>query len=131
MGYVVKIYTSYYANSPKIRKKHLAVAISSTLPNWLDTKDWYWFSLLAPEPTILSKYKSGEMDWIEFRRLYLNQLSRYNRQRILNEVIEAALDSKVSTIVFYCYEKDVQYCHRSLLAQYLAPLTGIIQEYKV
>ena len=80
---------------------------------------------VAPYDFHLKAFKLGEIDWDEYRRLYLKRIFTANAVRWMKEVGELA---KKQEVVLVCYEKDAEHCHRTLLAQNVAKWSGC--EYK-
>ena len=80
---------------------------------------------VAPYDFHLKAFKIGEIDWDEYRRLYLKRIFTANAVRWMKEVGELA---KKQEVVLVCYEKDAEHCHRTLLAQNVAKWSGC--EYK-
>lgn len=103
------IYTSYYENLQHIPSSVFPVAISSTLPSGL--KNVLWLPELAPDWLAITRYKSTG-DFISFACAYLLQLNRFSPKEVLRTLPEG-------DIVFLCYEKDVNSCHRSVFALWM------------
>lgn len=59
--------------------------------------------------------------WDLYKRLYLERLYSRRAVRWMKEVGERA---KTKNVVFVCYEKDAEHCHRTLLAQNVAKWSG-------
>lgn len=58
----------------------------------------------------------------EFERKYIERLERIGLDRILRAISSLAEEDK--DIVFLCFEKNPQDCHRSILARWISERTG-------
>ena len=117
------IYTGYFSKVKDYKSSGLTVvSISRTEPFPVDGK----LTLLAPEESILWKYKNGEIDEMEYTSLYLDQLDRIGIRDILLGIHTFGDD-----VVLVCWEAPDKFCHRHILADYINKRTKLnIEEYK-
>lgn len=77
-------------------------------------RDYYdydeWYKELAPSISLLQDYKNKKMDWKEYERRYLEEIS--DKKESIKKLAEM---SKDKTITLLCWELDDKYCHRRLL----------------
>ena len=107
-------YTSYYGNMNKIdRKKYVLASISFQKPDFCG-KNVLDCSFLDPWKDLLDGYKNGTISEKEYADQYLDNLKRLWPGLSNWFLINAPKD-----IVFLCYEKPSEFCHRHLLAQFL------------
>jgi hypothetical protein len=113
----MKIHTSYYANIKNIPEDYILVSISGGLSESLRSKVHIQDKRLAPTYNLFQKYKNGgsEEDYIkEFQEEVLNKID-------INDILrEYSLKyGAMSRIVFLCYEKPEDFCHRQLVAEHI------------
>lgn len=107
-------YTSYYGNMNKIdRTKYILASISFQKPDFCD-ENVLDCSFLGPWKDLLNDYKNGTISEKEYADQYLDNLKRLWPGLSNWFLINAPKD-----IVFLCYEKPSEFCHRHLLAQFL------------
>lgn len=84
-------------------------ALPELVPNWNN---------------IVSPFKSGEIDQAEFEKRYLRQLD-WARDRILGSLsaFKKAAEGKGKEVVFLCYERTGDFCHRHILAKWIEAQT--------
>ena len=116
--------TSYYS-CPLLRTGNwFRVPISNSIPKGFLT-DGTQLDLVPDWKTIVGPYKEGVIDKDEFGRRYLRQLDR-SKNLILRALATfrniAAKDG--TEIVFLCYERTGEFCHRHILARWLEAQTG-------
>ena len=116
------IYTGYFSKVKDYKSSGLTVvSISRTEPFPVDGK----LDLLAPEESILWKYKNGEIDEMEYTSLYLDQLDKVGIRNILLDIHTFGDD-----VVLVCWEAPDKFCHRHILADYINKRTKLnIEEY--
>lgn len=121
----MKIYTGYFAKLKLYKEKGL-IPISIALKN----PDWYighTCSYFAPSYDLLSRYKKNEIDSDKYTIIYLNQLDKNIVHTKLTN-IKTKCENK--PIIFLCYEKPSDFCHRHLLAKYIKDNFNVnVQEY--
>ena len=113
------IYTSYYG---RCGGHDDAVSISVSAPKFFEgpVRDD-----LAPTWDMVHGFKDGSIDELEYTKRYLALL----RERGLDpqEVYESIPDNTI----LLCYEKEGDFCHRHILAQWLENTTGVeIEEWR-
>ena len=107
-------YTSYFGNMNKIdRTKYVLASISFQKPDFCD-ENVLDCSFLGPWKDLLDDYKNGTISEKEYADQYLDNLKRLWPGLSNWFLINAPKD-----IVFLCYEKPSEFCHRHLLAQFL------------
>lgn len=126
----LKYYTSYYANFRNIPKDYLCVAISRFVPEVFKSSNYINFlwnkdNFLAPSKQLLSEVKSGSINQEEYSKRYIQEV--FNRckpytgydnpsdwiQAFDNELVSQQTEWKA--VVFMCYEKPSDFCHRQVL----------------
>ena len=114
--------TSYYAKYSRLPKeekdKYIPIAISTTIPKWF-TECEYHLCELSPSSESVFKLKHGKMEISEFTLEYIDKLRHWVKiDDILDEAKEIE-SSEDKEIVFLCYEKSDDFCHRHLLRDFL------------
>ena len=109
------IQTSYFAKY----KGENAVSISLSKPNWYQCRE---YKKLAPTWDLLNKYKRDKDEDYYIGCYYREVLSKLNPQQVYDELGENA--------VLLCWEKNSDFCHRHLIAEWLENHLGIeVREY--
>lgn len=67
---------------------------------------------LAPDRDLLNRYKKGDVNWSEYKRIYNDIL---NNRKIKDKSYDIIGND---TPVFLCSEEKADYCHRRLLVEY-------------
>ena len=128
---MIKLYTSYYANMKNIPATYLMVGISRTCPEWLkeNTNDnflWTPNNILAPPVSLLSDIKSGRIDQNQYTERYkehIHYIFSHNRDfrdvQDWYEKMNDEFEDKYDAVVFLCYEKPTDFCHRHILREML------------
>ena len=128
---MIRLYTSYYANIKNIPTNYLMVGISQFCPNWLieDQPDNFLFvegNFLAPTKGLLSDIKSGRINQQEYRERYEKQFDdffkncyEYKTVDQWYQTMDEEFSDKYNAIVFLCYEKPSDFCHRHILRDIL------------
>lgn len=137
----MKHFTSYYANFGNIPKDYMCIGISRTCPEWFKDKNISNFmfirdNVLAPSESILYSYKNGTITEEEYKKQYITDVL----SKVQNELKELSIpswiskmdvhfatefDTKYQGIVFMCYEKPSDFCHRHLFRRMLTNVYGI------
>lgn len=122
------IYTSYYARA-KAFPDLVHIRISTSVPKWypFETKA---IPELYPGFDLVNGLKTGEITEAEYDRRYKEKLAQLDKMALLNK-IEAFAGGKDAVLL--CYEKDGDFCHRHLVAEWLGnikemPKTGPVYE---
>ncbi len=114
---MLQIRTSYFGN---IRNVVNPVAICATLPKWYKG---YHYPKLAPGYQLLSGYKNGHINDLEYTNTYNNDvLQKLNPQEVVNELSHFSGSEKIVTLL--CYETSDKFCHRHLVANWLYTTIG-------
>ncbi len=81
-----------------------------------------WLKDLGPEPSLIKRWKAGEIEWEGFRKAYLSEYQAEVKKKALSELKSLLKTSKTITVLCGC--KDEEHCHRTILKQMLlSPLT--------
>ena len=123
----MKFYTSYYGNYKNIPTDYFCVGISRYCPDGFMNDDYKNFlfvrnNILAPEKELLDDMKSGKETEDGYKRRYVEHLLSYfgegkrydSFEDFINAISENFRD-KYQAIVFLCYEKPNDFCHRHIL----------------
>ncbi|MDR0967625.1 MAG: DUF488 domain-containing protein [Rickettsiales bacterium] len=70
-------------------------------------------SELAPTKELLNDYKNGAVLWMEYEQVF-------NKILATRQVEKLFFGSDLENVCFLCTEKLPDYCHRRLVAEYLA-----------
>jgi uncharacterized protein YeaO (DUF488 family) len=73
-----------------------------------------WMKELGCERDLIKKWKSGNIDWDDFKKEYRNSLK--GKEDLLKDL---AAESEKEDITLLCTDRDASRCHRSLLAEEL------------
>ena len=121
------IYTGYYAKLKKYEEDGLyPISISGKVPDFYTKAYWSDF---APRYEDFLEWKAGKIDDLEFTKKYREWLDSLNKQEIRDVIKE--LEDEGNKIVFLCYEKSGDFCHRHILADWLEENLGyVVDEYK-
>jgi len=113
----MKIYTSYFGNSRKLKEagiKIICVAIGkprffSGVPQMLN---------VCPTRYMIS----GACSHDEYLKLYDNILANQDANKVIEQIKSL---SNGQDVALCCYEKPGDFCHRHILAKWLTEKTGI------
>jgi uncharacterized protein YeaO (DUF488 family) len=73
-----------------------------------------WLRHASPEPALLKKYKSNQIDWKEFSRDFRKQMRNSEEsKKEIQELVE--LLGREKDVTLLCYEKEGLNCHRYLV----------------
>lgn len=106
------IYTSYFAQYSRIPAEYQCVSIANSkpenilIPTWNDT---------VPSWDIVEAFKNGESYYDVFKSEYCQQLSTNSI-----DIYAEYLQKFNVPVVLLCWERDAGFCHRTILANYLA-----------
>lgn len=127
----MKFYTSYFASPKKFYDgSALYLSIAQKKPDWW-TGDEY--KVLAPPAELLYYYKNSmakgdePIDYIQSKYIdYFSEkvLNKLDFKEVLNHLTKWGEVLKVDKIVFCCYEKSGDFCHRYLVADWFK-LNGV------
>jgi len=109
---------------------YLMVGISRSCPNWLKGENQpgnFLFvpdNVLAPPASLLSERKSGNVSDEEYKRRYKEHIHYsfshsidYKDIKDWYEKMCDEFEDKYEGIVFLCYEKPTDFCHRHILRE--------------
>ena len=71
-----------------------------------------WYKELGTELTLIKAWKSGKIDWAEFKKKYLFYIRQEKCKSLIQEL---AKRGKKEMITLLCSCEDESHCHRSLL----------------
>lgn len=108
---MIRIEKSVY--SPRERSDGKRVLVMTLWPRGV-SKDRVdlWMKELGTPRELIKRYKSGGVEWAEFRTGYVKSLK--GKEELLRRL---AQESKKETITLLCTEKDPSTCHRSILKE--------------
>lgn len=109
-----KIYTSYFGNLPKLKKKGIKpINIALFPPKWYDGDE---LQNLTPDSTIFNGYKENIITEERFKKFYEYKIKQLGKEKILKMIEDIADGQDVALI---CFEAPGCFCHRHILADYL------------
>lgn len=73
----------------------------------------------APSDKLWEKDKKEDLSIEEYSRFYKSELDVEKVKSILSDLEQNCNDCDYKGVVFLCYEKDPNQCHRSVLGEYL------------
>lgn len=122
----MKFYTGYFSYVKRYEEAGLLpISIARYSPKWYTG---YRVPFFAPSKDLLSRYKNGITSKEEYEKEYMAYLDQ--NYEVIKEYFEDASDG--CNIVFCCYEKPSDFCHRHLLAKWVTNNLGIeMKEYEV
>ena len=71
-----------------------------------------WYKGLGTEPDLIKAWKSGKIEWSDFKKKYLSYIRQVEHKPIIQELAKRA---KEESITLLCSCEDESYCHRSIL----------------
>jgi uncharacterized protein YeaO (DUF488 family) len=71
-----------------------------------------WYKELGTELELIKAWKSGKIDWSEFKKKYLSYIRQKDFQSLIQELAKRA---RKETITLLCSCEDESHCHRNLL----------------
>lgn len=128
----MKLFTSYYANYRNIPKSYICIGISRVCPEWfadnssLDNFMFIKSNFLAPSEELLNSYKNNSITQEDYKKQYVQQIYTLLNNSIgykdlaqwIKDLIKTFSD-KYDGIVFMCYERPEEFCHRHILRNIL------------
>lgn len=125
----MKFYTSYFTMWPKLPTDSMRVSVSRYPPDFFKGDlpgGMFRSELLAPSAMLLSDYKAGVIDESTYKRRYVTELaeSLYKKGfdsfksyfRRIRDIYENEVSVSYGSVIFLCYEKPGEFCHRHILA---------------
>ena len=119
------IYTGYFAKLKEYENNGLIpISISGKAPDFYNGIEYKRF---APSWSIYNNYKNGNIDEFGYTERYKKEILDK-----LNPVeIKQFLTSFDKDIILLCYEKQGDFCHRHLVADWIESNLGIkVEEYE-
>lgn len=114
----MRIYTSYFGLSRRIRKEHPDFAQIAICGKLVFPWDGLTYQVLAPRKWFFDEWKTGHDDAKYVERFNDEVLGKLDRDHVLADLGRlAGGDDK--TAVLMCYEKPGDFCHRHLVAKWL------------
>lgn len=111
--------TGYFAKANKyLELGYFPVSIARFNPKGTNFMQWI---RVAPAQDILSAYKSGQIDEVEYEFKYTLQLQNTDIMKDWNYLLSviARMNENYKGVVFLCYEKSDSFCHRHIFAEYM------------
>lgn len=112
----MQILTGYFAKTKQYTEDgFLPISIARFTPKWFEGLK---ISALAPSIQLLDDYKKGIINDNQYTTRYQNELTPDTVLQALNTAKQYALNNNAKGVVFMCFEKPTDFCHRHLLADY-------------
>lgn len=123
------IYTSYFGNAKNLDPHVYApVSIAGGTPNWFDGLE---YKALAPSYDIWKEYQETHDNDLYVKRFYEERLNKLNPKTVVLDLMSMVGNYKnlnyLPDIVLLCYEPPGSFCHRHLVADWLKPMTKVIE----
>ena len=67
---------------------------------------------LAPSEELLNKWKNGEINWKEYKEVFLEEMKNPESQARLQKIAEKVAEGKDVRLI--CYEAEDKHCHRHI-----------------
>ena len=119
----MKIYTTYLYKLKNIPEDATKLFVARDLkPHILDSLNKYnciHTPQVAPSRELRDKYKQGEIDYEDFLKKYAKEQQNLDKQEVLDFI---NLINPDKDLYLVCYEKDVNTCHRKMLALVLVQI---------
>lgn len=113
-----KLYTTYQGNHRNYPENCQIVLIMRFPPFVPKDGDIFHAKELSPKAKLLNQYKSGEIDFEEFKaQLWIQWESNEEGAMDTLKEIEQALD-EVIDVCLVCCEKELEGCHRKILGEH-------------
>lgn len=120
----MNIYTSYFAKVKQLQESGFnnLVCVAGYAPKFFyDTPNARFYPDLAPRKEWFWEWKNGHLsnDWY-MEKYNETVLSKLNPEKVVEDLGDNA--------VMLCYEKPGDFCHRHLVADWIAKNTGMTVE---
>ena len=117
----MKIYTSYFAKLNKILNAgYFPISIARYTPKNIEICE---LKIFAPSTEILAKIKKGEIDEVEYERMYRKEMERFDFNLVWEGFEQISEINGKKDLVLLCYEKSGDFCHRHIFASLMAEKT--------
>lgn len=126
----MKIYTSYIANIPNLKKDGIVPCTICAIPPKGMEDSVVNIGSVAPSKDILFEYKNNP-NQERYRERYINEILCAYRfhPEYLTQFLERIGEG--NDVAMCCYEKPDDFCHRHILAEWLSERTDYqIEEYQ-
>lgn len=117
------IYTSYFAKLRKLPENIMPISICGKAPNWYTGKQ---YKKLAPKWSFFSVWKETHDNDYYIKHFQKEVLDTLNADDVVKKLEEM---SEGKDIALICYEKPGDFCHRHLVADWLAKNGYSVCEY--
>lgn len=118
------IYTSYFAKIKELEKNGVTpISICGKAPAWYNGLQ---YKKLAPKYDFFMKWKENHNNDYYIKCFNEQVLSKLDPMGVYNELCLLADSNKIALI---CYEKPSDFCHRHLVADWLADHGFDIEEW--
>lgn len=119
---MITIYTSYWAYLTNIpRNKYYIVQVSNSRPKGVHQTDIdaIWYAAMPDYNTMVKAYHEKQIDADQYSKMYESILSS-RKEQIKNEYKSLFATAKQlgKELIFICWEKPTDYCHRTQLANF-------------
>lgn len=127
---MMEIKTGYFAKAALYeRSGYVIVSISRWSPKWLKCLEC---KELAPSVDLLNRYKNGQASAEDYNIEFKEYLEGVDLKAIADSLSEKAKSEGKLGIIFCCYEKPSDFCHRHIVAaQYKEKLGIDVEEFPV
>lgn len=78
-----------------------------------------WIRDLGPEPSLIKKWKAGDIEWPEFERAYREEFKKDAQKRELLAWLKSIVETAGKDVTLLCTCKEEEDCHRKLLKEML------------
>lgn len=68
---------------------------------------------LSPSEELLNKWKNGEINWREYKEIFLKEMENPESRSRLQKIAEKVAEGKDVRLI--CYEGEDKHCHRHIL----------------
>lgn len=112
------IYTSHYFKNFDSKKYYTVQISSATLPN---KKPDVELDILYPPDDLRLKYKKSVIKWHEYSDAYNDFLKTIDLEQLKSKLysIQEEAQKQDKDILFVCWESNKDFCHRSLISQFI------------
>lgn len=120
----MNLYTSYFGKLRSFPSSLIPISIARFTPSWFTGNR---LLSLAPSESLLSWYKRTN-DWEGYKKFYYQNVLTQLNPCLLMDALERNVNG--SDVVFLCYEKSSDCCHRSLVSDWLNSAGYNVQEWR-
>ena len=116
---MITVKTSYYAKiARRVNPSSKLAIISNTHPSWFK-QDCVNVKEVAPRWSDIEAYTNGDMSFEIFKEKYYEYLmDKFGTiDEIRNYILDVLKPEEGDEIIFLCWEKDGNRCHRSAFAE--------------